>query len=325
MKYFAVVVVALAGGVTLGPPRALAQQDAPGSDRGPTTTVLQTTVSSEDDAGTAGAVERTIRARLDALGVVDTAGTPGLGLEDLQLAVGCVGETPECLQAVAEQLEVDALLLSSLDRADDTLVLTLTFFRSEDRSTTEVVRQASGEQAENELLDSIDGALREMFDLPPAPEAEEPTTTGDDDTAAAGAAAREGDGSAGGDASVQAEADGGLSPVPFIVAGAGLAALAVGVGFGVKSQNTEDEYANIEPATAAEADRALSKLDDAEREARIANAMFGVGGALVAGGAVLFFVLDRPGEAPERQVRVTPSVSPHAGGVVLSGSFGGSR
>ncbi|HJL46402.1 MAG TPA: hypothetical protein RMG45_11220, partial [Polyangiaceae bacterium LLY-WYZ-15_(1-7)] len=131
----------------------------------PLTAILQTEVPEPALADFGAALQRVLRAELRSLEVVDIAGTPALGLEDIRLMVGCLSDTPECFEAFAAQLEVEALLLPSLARAGDAYVVSLVFF--DGAEVHEVTRQASEEQVEENLVGGLGGMLRELFGLPP--------------------------------------------------------------------------------------------------------------------------------------------------------------
>jgi hypothetical protein len=269
----------------------------------PSTAVLQPVASDPGDGRLTGAVERVLRAHLDSLEVVRVASTPALGLSDLQLAVGCVGESDACLRAVAEQVEVDALVLSSIDRADDALVLTLTFFDARDGRRESAMRREAGSGASNRLLEGIEPLLRELFGLPAA-ETDAPPMDSirfDDDAD---------------------EGKRGMSPLPFVVAGIGVAALATGGALGFFARSTEDDYASMTVQTSADAERAGQLLDKSRRQARAAHAMLGVGGALTVGGIVLFLLMRKRGEEEPRDVAILPSIGPGGAGLHLAGRFG---
>lgn len=288
---------------TVDPSAALAEEE----QAAPATAVLKTQSSHSDDRGAASAVERVLRARLDDLPVVEVAGTPELSLEDLQLAVGCMGDNPACLSAIAEQLEVDALLLSALDRAGDARVLTLVFFDSRNDQRESVVRRVEGARAESALLDGINPQLHELFGLPAPAEpevAEAPPPPGDEVT------------------------ESGLPVLPMVLMGAGVAALAGGGALVALAQNNEDEYAGLEVRTDEEATQANDLFNKADRQTKAAYGLFAGGGALAATGMILFFVMngDRTEEAEDgAALSVTPTFGAGGLGVRLAGSFGGVR
>jgi hypothetical protein len=261
--------------------------------------VLRTTVSVEELRGVGEAVDRLLRTRLDALEVVDVSGTPLLDLPDLQLAVGCIGETAECLAAVAGQLEVQLLITPALLRAGDELVLTVSVFDARDGSIENVARRASGDDAGTELLDQLDTMLRDLFGLPPAPVVAPIGPVGGDDD------------------------DGpGLSPVPFVVMGAGAAMLVSAAVIGSRSANNEDDYRDTVAMTEAEVDALIDLRDKAERQARAANALFAIGGAAAATGLVLLLVMRGGDDDEEPSIAVAPAAGPGGGGLVLSGRLG---
>lgn len=312
----------------LAPPHAALAQEGPGAPARPATrplaAVLEPSVADESDAGLASAFERVLRARLDALEVVRLEGTPALNLPDLQLAVGCVAETDTCLAQVAEQLEVDALVVTTIEHADDTLVAEVRFFHPDGESRT-AVRRATGDRAPNELLAEVDPMVRELFDLPPPDEPIEPVAYDADaegDHADTGAA---GDGEGAPESSPPPEE--GLSPWPFVVGGVGVAALATGVVFGLLAESTEGDWADAPTATMAQVDAALALRDRAETQATVANILLGVGGALVVAGAALFVVLEldlgtRDGDSGDEAV-LSPWIGPGGGGLAVAGRFGG--
>lgn len=285
----------------------------------PRAAVLSPAIQDEADAGLASALERVLRARLDALDVVEVEGTPALNLPDLQLAVGCVAETDACLAAVARQLEVDALVIPTIDRAGDALVASVEYFVAEGAETRRAVRRAEGERAPNELLAQVDPMVRELFDLPPPEEPIEPEELGIDPDPGDGQARREPP------PAPEPPPEEGVSPVPFVVGGAGLAAVAGGVVFGLLSESSEGDWSDAPKNTMAQVDAAHELRERAEAQALVANVLLGVGGAAVVAGAALF-VLELDGgdeEPPPGGVAVAPWLSPGAAGVVATGRFGG--
>src|SRR5687768_9130656 len=87
----------------------------------PTAAVLEAQASSSVEEGTSGAVDRMVRARLDRLNVVRTTSGVSLDLSEVQLALGCAGETAECLAPVADELDARLLLIPHLDGVADRL------------------------------------------------------------------------------------------------------------------------------------------------------------------------------------------------------------
>ncbi len=117
----------------------------------------------------------------------------------------------------------------------------------------------------------------------------------------------------------QAGAPGGWRrPTGFVLLGAGAVAAGIGVGLGASSAGararltnaTQDDQGRVTGITQAEAGPLEAS---ANTQATIANALFGVGGALGAAGVVL--VILGPASEP------TVALSPAPGGLLISGSF----
>lgn len=251
-------------------------------------------------AETAGAIDRMIRARLDGLEVVRTSSGVALDLSEVQLALGCVGETPECLGPVANELSVQLLLIPHLDETDGRLMLTIALFDREAGTIQRAVREAAGERARTDLLDAIDGQLRELFGLPPAPEPDPHRPGGGGEPVASA----------------------GPSAAPFIVMGIGVAALAAGIGLGVASLDAESEYEAFDPRTAAEALDADAVYQRWETFAITADVLFAVGGLAAAGG-LAWLLVELLAPSGESTTAVAPVLAPGLAGLTVSGTWGG--
>ena len=102
----------------------------------------------------------------------------------------------------------------------------------------------------------------------------------------------------------------------WVVGGAAVAVLAVGVGLGVAASGDHSDWEQ-EQTDPARWDELKSS---GQTKATAANVMFGVGGALVAGAVVLFFLEGRNPERAASATRVVPLLG-RAAGLGLSGSF----
>lgn len=267
----------------------------------PSAAVLETEASGFD-AETTGAVDRMIRARLDGLEVVRTSSGVALDLSEVQLALGCVGETPDCLAPVASELSVQLLLIPHLDETGGQLQLTIALYDDRDRTIRRVLRQASGERARTDLLDAVDGQLRELFGLPPAVE---PPPGG-------------GGGGGGGSGAPTGPS---LSAGPFVVMGIGVAALAVGIGLGVAALDAESEYAGLpDPQTAQQAEDAAAAFSRWEAYAIGADVLLVAGGVAAAGG--LAWLLVELLATPSPSAALSPVLGPGIAGLSVSGTWG---
>jgi hypothetical protein len=238
----------------------------------PRAAALGATASTPEVEPLAGAVERVLRAELDRLNVVNTAGTPALELAELQLAVGCVGETPSCLTSIAKQLEVELLLLTRLDRSGDETVMTVSMFDLRKPETVKSgVRRASGGRVDSMLLEQVDGLLRELFGLPPPPPKKVAEVEDD-------------------------------RPVPLpviVVGGIGGVALLTGGVFGGMFLSAESNYASKSINTRADVDAAHQLREDANTRGTTAVTCFAIGGAALVAAAVLYFFPSKREEQTE--------------------------
>lgn len=109
----------------------------------------------------------------------------------------------------------------------------------------------------------------------------------------------------------------------FVVGGAALAALAVGIGFGVKAQSAANEQAALDPLR-----RSLMIQDSVRTDAILANVLFGVSGALGVTTGVLAAMArwrtpssERTQTASVRSWRVSPLAGPGYGLLHVSGVY----
>ncbi|HEY5925491.1 MAG TPA: tetratricopeptide repeat protein [Kofleriaceae bacterium] len=94
-------------------------------------------------------------------------------------------------------------------------------------------------------------------------------------------------------------------------AGAGVIALAVGVKFGLDARADADAISNKDMSAWTAEDKA--RFENGEAANRNMAIAYGVGGALVIGGAVMYFVGSR--------TQVTPVVAPQSAGLAVMGRF----
>lgn len=302
----------------LGPALVHAQQAA----SLPTASVLRTSAGGAVDPSLAEAVDRLVRSQLDAASVLRITGSVALDLHDVQLALGCVGETDACLEAAADEIGVDALVLPSLVRTGDETVLSLGLF---DRRATPKVRRVTGRvrgvDPSTGTLEAVSRLLAQLF-----PQARFEAERAD----AGGATGGAGHAGAGDPAGGHDRASRGLSPWPFVVGGVGVAALAIGVGFGLAAQSAQDDFAALPTSTPDEIDVFLARVEDARFDATVANVLFVTGGLAVAGGVAWAIVElaagggrthdGGPGGPAERpRAHLVPVVVPGGAGVVMGG------
>lgn len=96
----------------------------------------------------------------------------------------------------------------------------------------------------------------------------------------------------------------------------GAAALGTGIYFGLRARDQQDRSDELCPGTICDVPEGLRLNERAQASARYANILYGVGGAALAAGAVIWFV-----GGPDKEVRVTPSVGAGHAGVSFGGKF----
>jgi hypothetical protein len=110
----------------------------------------------------------------------------------------------------------------------------------------------------------------------------------------------------------------------LVAGGVGVAGLAVGGIFGALtlSERSQQESACGSPCSSSSHTQALGDHSTGMTDATISTVGFIAGGALVLGGAVLFFTArPSPQPQPTTGVLVLPGVGPGGGGVLLKGAF----
>ena len=260
----------------------------------PRTALIQTQVTDPSLEALGRAVDRVVRGRAQRLGVVEFGASPALSLEDIQLMVGCLNHSVECYSAFAAQLDVQALLIPSVVKTGGESIVNVAFFDGSE--IREAARHAESDDSEG-LIASLDGLLRELFGLP------EPDNDG---------------GGPIDDPIDPPPPEESLSPVGPIIGGVGAAALIAALGVGIAANNAEDDYRAAPVTTTAEVEAALDLRSEAQTKARAANAMMGVGAALLATGVILTIVLRKTSQS---DVRVGAAVGPGTVGLTLGGNL----
>ncbi|MBX3273057.1 MAG: hypothetical protein KF729_22530 [Sandaracinaceae bacterium] len=277
------------------------------AQEGPSAALLATSVGGGVAADVGESFDRVLAAELQALGRVRLQGSAALRFADVQLALGCEGETPACLGAVARELGVRRLLLSNLDRVGAELVLSVALYDADaDAAPRRVARRAAGPDGAGALLGEVRGLLVELLgegqDQPAAPAEAEPAEPapvptlppprGPDDGRLAGAGA---------------------------VAFAGLAVLGLGAAFGVSALERTATYERAPADTVADAEEAARRFVQAREDAITANVLFVVGGVVAAAG--LAWLIGELVDTGGGDVALAPVVGPTFAGVAASGAW----
>lgn len=112
--------------------------------------------------------------------------------------------------------------------------------------------------------------------------------------------------------------------VGLSIAGAGVAGIAVGSVFGLLTASAANQQKTdcASPTSCAHVGQATTDHSTAQTDGAISTIAFIAGGALLVGGAVLFFTGSRSSESPATSgLVVAPGVGPGGGGVLLRGTF----
>lgn len=258
-----VVALALAIGVAL--PHVVQAQD-------PARTLARVVVirSTIDVSGAdAQQLDSLLLAELTRTGGLDAPQLATLELADIELAVGCSAAAVVCLRAVAGTVGAEALLLRRLEQTPAGLELVLTWFdpssddepRSVDARAPDAIRLAGSLPHTVRLLFGVSEPVVAAHIAEVVPGARSVPTVRVDDSGPA------------------------VPVVPLVIAAAGAATLVVGAVFAALSVAPQERYATTPVHTAADADAALSALDEARSRALVANVAFGVGATLLVVGA----------------------------------------
>jgi serine/threonine-protein kinase len=100
------------------------------------------------------------------------------------------------------------------------------------------------------------------------------------------------------DAGAQPDKDDTQAIFGLALGGAGLVGVGVGAYFGMKAADTDDEAESICPRVDPCNDqRGIELTDDAQSQALVANVLYGVGGAALVAGVVLYLTADDGSES----------------------------
>jgi hypothetical protein len=288
---------------------------ADATDR-PRVALLQSSTSEAGaEAARGPAVDSVLHAELDKLGAVNVTASPGVDLDGLQLVLDCVGETPQCLRAVTNQVGVDGIVAPFIVRTGDEVVLSILYYDARGAGALKrVTHRERGVQLTSVTFDAVPALLRELFDIKepvaqaapsaelatpaPAPAAPptEPSTT---------------------------EAHRAWPVAPTLVAGVGVLMVGVGAVFGVMASSTESDYGKLPVTSEAEASAANDKRKAGQSQALIATIGLGAGAALAAVGGVWLALALSDDSDPETTAQLMPYVGTSSVGLMWVGRTGG--
>jgi hypothetical protein len=273
------------------------------------------TASSPELSPLTAALDPALQAEVGKVPKVSVAAVPPLDLPSLQLALDCVGETPDCLSVATERSKVEGLVSPSLARTGGSVVLSLLLYNPQASSPMQVVtRSFPNDVSEAGVIDGARALVRELFGIAapvvepaPAPVEEPPPAA----TTAPPEATPEPM-----PPPAAAPAEKQSLVLPIVLGAAGVGVIALGVGFGVASNSTEARYAAAKVDDDADAQSADDLLSSARTQSTIANIAFGVGAVSCIAAGVVYFLQrkQRPDTAPNAHVAIGPGYLGVAGG-----------
>lgn len=288
---------------------ALAQAPTEPNAGGLKVTVLRSTAP--DTAAFADSIDATLVRDLSGIAGIDQPQLSPIEYEEVQLAVGCVGQTRECLSAIAGMSQVSGLIVRSLSQAGTALQLDLVYF---DTSSQDEPARASATGDADQLVDQVPVLVRRLFGIPevPVPAVAAASAEESDGAATAAAPARASDRGTGGINGLT------LASIVTLAVGAGVGV--AGIVVGASSAASFDDYKRTNVTDRESATEASAAYDDASSQATVANVLIPIGGALLIGGAILLVVgLSSDDDDAATQVSVAPSR--HGGTLMIAGAL----
>jgi hypothetical protein len=277
--------------------------------------LFKTAADDSSLADFANALDPLVSSKLSEFANVTIAARPALDLPSMQLAIDCVGETPDCLNAAAKQADADSLLAPSVTRDQNAVVVTLLHFDPALGAARTVKRRYEGERVGEQALSGVDGMLTELFgDTNPggqqpqvAPETPV-TEAGPPPLAAAPAQAK----------------PAGVPLASIILGGFGVALVGTGIAFGVMSSATHDAFLDIRVTDKDSALNAVAKEHAAQDQVTVSNVTLGLGAAAIVGAGVLLYwqLKERKSDSgPQSHVSLAPRIGPREVGLTLTAAW----
>lgn len=309
----------LIAGVWLGWPAALLAQATP---------VVQADGDAQDAAsfrvavllqtqselsGLAGAIDGAMLRDLSDLAGIERPTVSPIDYAEIQLAVGCSDEGRSCLVAIAQMLQVEAVVVRRLQLDGERVVLTLLHFDARTGGEpAHADRVAERAEAERVLPQAVPSLVRALFGIP------EPRI---DSSAAVSEAHAP---STVPLPPVQRQSSpaglGKIGVLTWVALAAGVGVLGAGVAIGASANGDYDEFKARPVRSQSDALQAEDRFATVETKAVVANVLMPSGAAILAFGGVLL-VLD----LSRHEERATVALRPLPGGALLtlSGVRGG--
>jgi hypothetical protein len=251
----------------------------------------------------ANAVDGALLRDLGVLAGIENPTVSPIDYAEIQLTVGCSDEGRECLAAIAQMVQVDAVVVRHLVVEAGKSTLTLVHYdatASDEPAHAEQI--AEGPDASQALVAAVPTLVRRLFGIPePVVAAPAPEVAPGPTPASTSATAQPKDSGAR------------IAPWTWAALGVGAAVLATGIVFGLSAESSYDAFKHTKIDSLDATKHADSKLSDANSKGTLATVLIPSGAAVLALGATLL-VLDL--NAGERAPQV--SLAPLPGGAFVS-------
>jgi hypothetical protein len=255
--------------------------------------------ATQGDAGDlANAIDGALLRDLGALAGIENPTVAPIDYAEIQLTVGCSDEGRQCLAAIAQMVQVDAVVVRHLVVEPNKATLTLVHFDATSSDEPAHAEQiVEGNEPTQALVDGVPSLVRKLFGIP------EPVT------AAAAPSSR----TSGQPADYEANPNGNqadshgpsIGPLTWVALGVGTAVLAGGLVVGAMAQSDDDAFKKTEINSDQDIERANAKFDSAEKKGQIATILIPAGAVVLALGATLL-VLDLTSDESAPQMALTP-------------------
>jgi hypothetical protein len=303
-------------GLALAPRFAAAQASDDTAQTGAAAPALKVAVlrATQGDAGDlANAIDGALLRDLGALAGIENPTVAPIDFAEIQLTVGCSDEGRQCLAAIAQMVQVDAVVVRHLEVEPGKATLTLVHYDATSSDEPAHAEQiVEGPDPGKALVDGVPSLVRRLFGIPEPVTAAAPASPESDQQPVDYEANPSGD---------QAEPHGpSVGPLTWVTLAVGTGVLAGGlILYGVASGH-HDDFLHTEIHSESDIARANALLDKADTERKVSTVLMPAGAAVLALGVTLL-VLDLTAGESGPQMALSPL--PGGGMVSLRASGGG--
>jgi hypothetical protein len=304
------VIALIAAGVLVRPFAVQAQADDTSQQAGSALRAVVLRQTQGELTELAGAIDGAVLRDLGDLAGIERPAISPIDYAEIQLTVGCSDEGRSCLVAIAQMLEVDAVVVRRLALDGQRVVLTLVYFDA--RSAGEPAhsdRIAERGEADHVLPQAVPSLVRALFGIPdPGVEvgAPAPATSSSEPTEPSSGALRV-------EPAVARSGPARIGVLTWVALATGTAVLGAGLAVGASASADYERFKALPVRSAMDAARANERFDRVETKAVVANVLMPTGAALMALGGVMLVLNLNHGEQP-----AMVALQPLRGGALLT-------